>query len=63
MGWERFAAVVPYGDRWRKYRKLIHQTLHKTASEAFWMQQQAESRRYIGTLLDTPQDFIDQFRL
>ncbi|KAJ1300066.1 hypothetical protein OPQ81_002548 [Rhizoctonia solani] len=49
--WPEFIGVLPYNDRWKKTRRLIHPWLHKKASESFHDSQQEQARRLLHRLL------------
>ncbi|CUA72652.1 O-methylsterigmatocystin oxidoreductase [Rhizoctonia solani] len=48
--WPEFIGALPYNERWKKTRRLIHPWLHKKASESFHDSQQEQSRLLLQRL-------------
>ncbi|CAE6466211.1 unnamed protein product [Rhizoctonia solani] len=61
-GWGNNTAFLPYGERWRKQRRMTHEVLNKKASEEFWPTVTRQSRLAIQRLLDHPQAYPDGFK-
>ncbi|CEL57258.1 O-methylsterigmatocystin oxidoreductase OS=Aspergillus flavus (strain ATCC 200026 / FGSC A1120 / NRRL 3357 / JCM 12722 / SRRC 167) GN=ordA PE=2 SV=1 [Rhizoctonia solani AG-1 IB] len=61
-GWGNNTAFLPYGERWRKQRRMSHEVLHKKASEAFWPTMTKQSRRILQRLLDHPEEYEEGFK-
>ncbi|KAH7320356.1 cytochrome P450 [Rhizoctonia solani] len=61
-GWGKNTAFLPYGERWRKQRRMTHEVLHKKASEEFWPAVTRQSRLALQRLLDRPQAYSDEFK-
>lgn len=47
---------MPYGDRWRRERKLLHQLTQPKAAATYEDIQDQESATLIRDLIDAPQD-------
>ncbi|KDQ07018.1 hypothetical protein BOTBODRAFT_39161 [Botryobasidium botryosum FD-172 SS1] len=62
MGWGRMVSLIQYGDVWKRYRKLIHPAMNKTAVRQYWPAQQKEARVLLQTLIDRPEDFMKEIR-
>ncbi|KAH7325293.1 cytochrome P450 [Rhizoctonia solani] len=54
--WPEFIGALPYNDRWKKTRRLIHPWLHKKASESFHDSQQEQARLLLKRLLRSTDD-------
>ncbi|CAE6356947.1 unnamed protein product [Rhizoctonia solani] len=61
-GWGNNTAFLPYGERWRKQRRMSHEVLHKKASEEFWPTMTKQSRRRLQRLLDHPEEYNEGFK-
>ncbi|PVH83864.1 cytochrome P450 [Cadophora sp. DSE1049] len=46
--------LMPYGDRWRRIRKIMHQVLNTRQADKFKVYQDVQSRRVLRTYLRTP---------
>ncbi|KAF8672028.1 cytochrome P450 family [Rhizoctonia solani] len=55
-GWGNNTAFLPYGERWRKQRRMTHEVLHKKASEDFWPIITRKSRHALCQLLSHPKN-------
>lgn len=53
---------MPYGDRWRKHRRIFHQYFRPTASETFRPIQAKKVQDLIFNLLDSPEQFLDHLK-
>jgi cytochrome P450 len=49
LGW--ILTVIPYGDYWRRSRKLMHSQTHAKAAEHYRPNQIRGARRFVGDLL------------
>lgn len=58
MGWEDALGFLPYGDKFRKQRKMIQQHFNIQAVSKFHPIQTRELNTLLVNLLDTPDDFI-----
>lgn len=52
---------MPYGDKWRKHRKLLHFGLMQKAALSYRPIQEWESRRLTVGLLNNPENFVKEF--
>ncbi|KAJ3560510.1 hypothetical protein NP233_g10793 [Leucocoprinus birnbaumii] len=63
VGWKNTLVLVPYGDRFRSYRKLFHQLIGSNASMSqFYPIEEAETHKFLQRLLSTPQDLAKHVR-
>ncbi|KAK6380079.1 hypothetical protein LTS17_005267 [Exophiala oligosperma] len=51
---------MPYGDRWREHRRVIHSLLGMQTAKFFLPFQEYESRRTLKNLLDEPKAFWEE---
>jgi hypothetical protein len=51
MHFEWFFAIMPYGDYWRRSRKLMHSQTHAKAAELYRPRQIQGARRFVRDLL------------
>jgi hypothetical protein len=51
LGWSM--AVMPYGNYWRRNRKLFHAHTHAGAAVAYQPAQMSSARRFVCDLLDS----------
>ena len=51
--------VMPYGEKWRKHRKLLHSGLMQKAAHSYKPIQQLESQRLVWDLVERPEEFIE----
>ncbi|KZL66211.1 cytochrome P450 [Colletotrichum tofieldiae] len=49
--------LMPYGDRWRRIRKIMHQVLNSRQANKFQPYQDIESRRLLHSYLHDPQNW------
>ncbi|KAF8749081.1 cytochrome P450 family [Rhizoctonia solani] len=61
-GWGNNTAFLPYGERWRKQRRMTHEVLHKKASEDFWPIITRKSRHALCQLLSHPKNVEGKFK-
>ncbi|TDL28096.1 cytochrome P450 [Rickenella mellea] len=57
MSWDSFLTFLPYGDRFRKYRRLMQQHFNSTAVNKFKPLQIEETHRFLKNMLDSPEQF------
>lgn len=62
MGWNFNFGFMQYGDRWRKHRRIMHQTFHPSAARQFRPHSLKASRNLIRRFLDNPDDIIGNLR-
>jgi cytochrome P450 len=51
--------VMPYGEKWRKHRKLLHSGLMQKAAHSYKHLQEIESQRLVWDLVSKPEQFLD----
>ncbi|GJE97963.1 cytochrome P450 [Phanerochaete sordida] len=61
-GWHRAVGFIPYGDYWRTHRRLFNQHFRAAAIPQYHYKQIKAVRRLLRSLLDSPEDFLDQIR-
>ncbi|KAG8708698.1 hypothetical protein FRC11_006243 [Ceratobasidium sp. 423] len=61
-GWGHHTAIIGYGDRWRFQRKVMHEVLHKGATEERWPLIERDSRFALQRLLTNPGNFTQELR-
>ncbi|KAF5314896.1 hypothetical protein D9619_007188 [Psilocybe cf. subviscida] len=57
MGWDFNAALMPYGQRWRRQRRLFQQAFKRVASLAYRPEQTRKVNDMLYGLLTSPDDF------
>jgi cytochrome P450 len=63
MGWSQAVVMAPYNDRWRRFRRLTTASMRKDAAQQFHPVQEKEVARYLGSLVEDPEHFMENFRL
>src|SRR5579859_6110230 len=51
--------VMPYGEKWRKHRKLLHSGLMQKAAHSYKPLQELESKRLVWDFVNRPQQFLE----
>lgn len=63
VGWKNTLVLVPYGDRFRRYRKMFHKLIgNSTSMSQFYPTEEVETHRFLKHLLYTPQDLATHIR-
>ncbi|KAH6910660.1 cytochrome P450 [Coprinopsis sp. MPI-PUGE-AT-0042] len=63
VGWKNTLVLVPYGDRFRSYRKMFHQIIGTNASMSnFYSVEEEETRHFLQLLLKDPQHVVQHVR-
>ncbi|KIM45959.1 hypothetical protein M413DRAFT_298764 [Hebeloma cylindrosporum] len=63
VGWKNTMVLLPYGDRFRRYRRLFHRLIGNPASiQCFYPSEELEARRFLRRLLTTPGDLAAHVR-
>ncbi|PPQ81712.1 hypothetical protein CVT25_013442 [Psilocybe cyanescens] len=57
MGWEINVAIMPYGDQWRRHRRIFQNNFNKKAIQNFEPVQTRKVRNLLQGLLGTPERF------
>ncbi|KAJ3810352.1 cytochrome P450 [Lentinula lateritia] len=62
-GWKNTLVLVPYGERFRNYRRLAHQLFGNAATmKSFHPVEELETHRFLKRLLSRPAEFSDHIR-
>jgi hypothetical protein len=61
MSWN--IALVPYGSRWRTWRKVFHEYFHSNASLQYRPRELKAARHLLENILRTPEDYRHHIRL
>jgi cytochrome P450 len=63
VGWKNTLVLIPYGERFRNFRKLFHQAIGtQAAASEFHPVQEIETRRFLRRILANPDDLIAHVR-
>ncbi|KAG6877262.1 hypothetical protein C0993_009031 [Termitomyces sp. T159_Od127] len=63
MGFDFSVAFIGYGDKWRRHRRIYHQTLNKAAVQRTQEPTQTlKVHDYLNQLVVAPDDFMAHFR-
>ena len=63
VGWKDTLILVPYGDRFRNYRKFFHQVIGSNSSvSAFQPIEELETHRFLKSVLKTPDELVTHIR-
>ncbi|KAG5634095.1 hypothetical protein H0H81_003423, partial [Sphagnurus paluster] len=62
MGWSFDFGLMPYGDRWRRYRQCMHKHFHSTAVSQFQLHELKATHGLLRRLLEDSNDIIAQLR-
>ena len=63
VGWKNTLVLLPYGDRFRNFRKLFHNTIgSQAAATRFHPVQEVESKHFLKRLLDAPDELASHIR-
>lgn len=63
IGWGNSTGFLQYGDTHRKHRKFFHQQIGtKSSLEAFYPAEEAEAKRLIRNVLESPDDLMKHTR-
>jgi hypothetical protein len=63
VGWKHTLVLLPYGDRFRRYRRFFHRSIgaHSTLRQ-FQPLQDLETRRFLRRVLLNPTDVAAHIR-
>lgn len=63
VGWKNTMALLPYGERFRNYRRSFHRTIGTRSSVAqFHSPQEFETRRFLSRVLVNPGELSSHIR-
>jgi len=63
VGWKNTLVLLPYGDRFRRYRRLFHGLIGTPAAvKGFYPSQELEAKRFLRRLLTKPDDLAAHVR-
>ncbi|KAG2070199.1 cytochrome P450 [Suillus decipiens] len=63
VGWKHSLALLPYGDRFRQYRKIIHQIMgNRTALQVYHPVEEIETRRFLKRVFSNPEQLQAHIR-
>lgn len=62
MGWDWIFSSMPYGDTWRKHRRLFHNHFNPAASLTYLDVQTKEAHSLLQSLAENPADFVRHIR-
>ncbi|EAU84014.2 cytochrome P450 [Coprinopsis cinerea okayama7 len=63
VGWKNALVLTPYGDRFRRFRKMFHQLIGTHASMAhFHSVEEEETQEFLRALLRDPSNFVQHIR-
>lgn len=63
IGWKNSLALLPYGDRLKKHRRLFHQSIgSNTSLSQFYPVEEAEAHKFLKRLLISPHDLAKHIR-
>jgi hypothetical protein len=55
VGWKNSLVLLPYGDRFRRYRRLFHKLIGSAAAmKQFYPIEEMESLRFLRRVFDDP---------
>ncbi|KAF8665749.1 hypothetical protein AX16_000197 [Volvariella volvacea WC 439] len=63
VGWKNTLALLPYGDRFRRYRRLFHNLIGSPSiMKQYLPAEECETRRFLRRVLTRPQDLAAHIR-
>ena len=62
MGWDFNLGLLPYGELWRRHRRLFHHFFNVNAVSKYQPIQRREVHAFLRRLLDTPDNFFHHIR-
>lgn len=62
MGWDNSLALTPYNARFREIRRLAKGVLGPRTIGMFSSLEQGTCARFLGKMLDMPEDFLPHIR-
>ncbi|KAB5591581.1 Cytochrome P450 family protein [Ceratobasidium theobromae] len=61
MDWSKYVALLPYGNRWKEHRRMMHNWLQKSAARSFQPSQEQQARMLLVRLLTSSSPLGDEF--
>ncbi|KAH7922734.1 cytochrome P450 [Leucogyrophana mollusca] len=62
MGWDWSFGHMPYGERWKKHRKMFERQFRPAVAPTYWPVQRKEAHTLLRNILDTPDDLAEHLR-
>ncbi|KDQ55456.1 hypothetical protein JAAARDRAFT_336883 [Jaapia argillacea MUCL 33604] len=62
MGWDYNTGLMPYGDKWRQHRRLVHQKFRAEAISQYHPVIMKNVHSALRNILATPEDFLVHLR-
>ena len=63
VGWKNTLVLLPYGDRFRRYRKLFHQLIGSPyAMSRYWSLEEHQMRDFLRRVIASPDDLSSHIR-
>ncbi|KAH7890379.1 cytochrome P450 [Phlebopus sp. FC_14] len=62
MGWDWSFGHMPYGERWKKHRKMFERQFRPAVAPTYWPIQRKEAHSLLRNILESPQDLIEHLR-
>ncbi|KAG2137947.1 cytochrome P450 [Suillus clintonianus] len=54
---------MPYGDRWRLHRRILHQTLRQAEIHSYHAAQRRSAHKMLFSLLQDPENYLSHFQM
>ncbi|KAN0082680.1 Cytochrome P450 [Tylopilus felleus] len=61
MGWDWSFGHMPYGERWRKHRRMFERQF-RPKTDTYWSLQRKEAHTLLRNIHDTPENLIEHLR-
>ncbi|KAF9461394.1 cytochrome P450 [Collybia nuda] len=63
VGWKNTLVLLPYGDRFRRFRRLFHKSIGSNAlMQQYLPSEELETRRFLRRVLNKPEDLATHVR-
>jgi len=62
MEWDFNFGLIPYGQWWRRHRRVFHEHFHPNAIRKYQPVQAREAHAFIKRLLESPKKFKQHIR-
>ncbi|KAG8788910.1 hypothetical protein FRC12_014072 [Ceratobasidium sp. 428] len=60
MDWGKYVAILPYGERWKEHRRMMHTWLQKNATRSFQHSQEQQTRMLLVRILTSCENLQDE---